>query len=83
MRLVYWACGQDTKWQDPQVFWVEESNAEQAAVCATMTGKQFSINTAVRTEYVWRRFYPRGAHIIFVFALNDPLRRFPGYRLLF
>ena len=82
MRIVCREYGQDTKWQDPQVFLMEESDEQQAVVCATMAGRQVYINTVVRTEYdgcmdIEIKVMPRGATVretYFGLAEEDPYR---------
>lgn len=82
MRLVCRECGQDTQWQDPQVYLMEESTEETAVLCATMAGRQFYINTALRVDYdgcmdIDIKIMPRGTTVqenYFGLKEEDPYR---------
>ena len=82
MRLVCREYGVDTQWQETQVFLMDESNEEQAVICATTAGRQVYINTALRVEYdgcmdIDIKVMPRGAtelETFFGIAEEDPYR---------
>jgi len=68
MRFVCTECGEEARWEDAQVFLMEESTKEKAALCATTASPRFYINTALRIEYdgcmdIDIKVMPRGATV--------------------